>query len=136
MACTTCGNVNCFGGCLLLGQQTGQFVIQQQQQANPYFGGVVGSLNPYAGGIIPMDTSLTNFLGIIEDKTDTDACIAFIEQQCQIYSKQLQEIERLRKQFKSDLERAEIDFLSKCLKYRPSISTEMLGRVKGLKAFY
>lgn len=129
MACVFCGVVNCGGGCRLVPVNPGQLVASYPSYPiNP----LTGMTTPF----IPMDTSLTNFLSILEDKTDTDACIAFIEQQRQIHKRQLEEIEQLKKQFEENLAQAEKEFISKCLKYRPTITLEMMERVKSLKAFY
>lgn len=128
MACVFCGVVNCGGGCRLVPVNTGQIVNYPIYPINS----LIGMTTPF----IPMDTSLTNFLSILEDKTDTDACIAFIEQQRQIHKRQLEEIEQLKKQFEENLAQAEKEFISKCLKYRPTITLEMMERVKSLKAFY
>jgi uncharacterized protein YwgA len=104
----------------------------QQTAGQLYYPSLTGqSIN-----IPAIDKSLEDFLGIIADKSDTDSCIAFVEKQRQLHSKQIQEIERLQKLFQDDLEKAEKEFLSKCQKYRPSITSEMLSRVRGLKAFF
>jgi len=86
--------------------------------------------------IFAMEASLHNFLEIIADKSDTDACVTFMEQQRILQLKQIQELERLKKQYQDDLEKGEKEFLAKCQKYRPSITPEVLVRIKDLKAFY
>lgn len=137
MACSYCGQQYCSGSCLSINQvqgQAGQIIFQ-----NPSLGAGGGLVLQSGMGTYPtavIDTSLHNFLEVIADKDDTNACVAFLERQRATFVKQRQEIERLRKQYESDLEKAEVEFLSKCQKYRPSITDELLKRIKGLKAFF
>lgn len=133
MSCSYCGNMNCACGCLGVAQQP--LYIQGQAAGTPYYIGG-GLFSPGGSSAVPVDTSINNFLEIIADKTDTEACVAFMEQQRQIHIKQIQEIERLQKTCKEDLEKAEQEFMAKCQKYRPTITSEILERVKGLKAFF
>ena len=133
MACSYCGNQYCGGNCLQVRGQAGQVIFQ-----NPtgYLGGG-GILQ--LGGTYPtpvLDNALHNFLEIIYKRTDTEACVAFLEKQRATHIKQVQEIERLQKQHIDDLEKAEREFLSKCQEYRPAITEELLKRIKGLKAFF
>lgn len=140
MACSYCGQQYCTGGCLSIqaqGQvyqgQAGQFIIQGVGGGG---GGGMLQLGTGIGNYQSVDTALYNFLETIADKSDTDACVAFLEKQRTTYIRQVQEIERLQKQHKDDLEKAEQEFLSKCTKYRPSITEELMKRIKGLKAFF
>lgn len=138
MACTYCGQQYCTGGCLSIQVQgqayQGQQVIFQGGQG--LAGGGILQLGTGLGNYQTVDTALYNFLETIADKSDPDACIAFLEKQRATQIKQIQEIERLQKQYKDDLDKAEQEFLSKCLKYRPSITEELMKRIKGLKAFF
>lgn len=128
MSCLLCNNINCIGNCS---------INQCIAQTNPY--GYVYPLNgwpPTQNTYIAMDTSLSNFLETIADKTDTEACVSFIEQQRQVCAAQIQELERIKLQHQENLEKAEKEFISKCVKYRPSITSDILIRIKGLKVFY
>jgi hypothetical protein len=142
MTCTFCGTQNCYGACLT-GAQQSQQGIQGCSNINPNYVqgylptvGVVGQGGLQTWPPTVLDTSLHNFLEIIADRTDTDACVAFIEQQLAIRTNQVKELERLQKQYQADLEKNEKVFLEKCQKYRPTINSEIMTRVKGLKAFY
>ncbi len=148
MTCSFCGSSNCFGNCLggAPAQQglQGSCIINNPNYVQSYLpsGGAVGQAQ--AGGFVlsgwpttpSLDMSLHNFLEIIADRSDTDACVAFVEQQLTIRNNQLQEIARLQKQYQDDLDKNEKEFLEKCQKYRPTINSEIMKRVKGLKAFY
>lgn len=141
MACSYCGQNYCTGNCLS-GQvqgtayqgQAGQIIFQNPGLAAQGMGG--GILQLGGSTYNPVDTALYNFLETIADKDDTAACISFLEKQRATHIRQVQEIERLQKQHKEDLEKAEQEFLSKCNKYRPSITEELMSRIKGLKAFF
>lgn len=143
MSCLYCGSQYCAGTCLQACGQVGQLNIQQQQGV---FGqaAILNQPQPFilqaGGGVLGnwpvMDTSLNEFLSVIEDKTDTDACMAFLEKQRTLHKSRLEQMEKIRKQFEDDFNKAEQEFISKCLKYRPSITPEILERIKKLKAFY
>jgi hypothetical protein len=141
MSCSICGQTYCSGNCMV--GQIQQTVYQNQvpqwiQIQNPSLAGGAGgggAATTLIGGTV-VDNTVYNFLEVIADKSDTDACVAFLEKQRTIRIKQIQEIERLQKQFLEDLEEAEQEFLSKCQKYRPSITNELLNRIKKLKAFF
>ena len=154
MACNFCGGQYCTGGCLNVAQG-GSITICQICNRNSCMGqcvaagGVVGNyMYPYGqttqqilttigtSSIFAIEASLHTFLEIIADKQDTEAVIAFMERQKVLKIKQDQELERLKKQYQDDLEKAEKEFLEKCQKYRPSITPEVLIRIKDLKAFY
>lgn len=129
MSCLYCNSSFCPGTCVSI-QVTGNI---QQTAGQLYYPSTIIGNQGYTPSI---DKSLEDFLGIIADKSDTDSCIAFVEKQRQLHSKQIQEIARLQKVFQDDLDKAESEFLAKCQKYRPSITTDMLSRVRGLKAFF
>ena len=142
MACSYCGNQFCTVACMATGQGAMQGIA-----ANPINAQGVGAV--LGGGLVTQyypsglqaqtptyDNATNNFLKIIEDKSDTDACIAFLEQQRALRQTQLAEMERLRKQFEKQLEDAEKEFMTRCQKYRPSITDELLIRIKKLKAFF
>lgn len=148
MSCSFCGSSGCVGGCLNVAQGT-NWVAAPAAQAGQVFqiqagggggGGAMG-LGGYNGAIInswppPTDTALNEFLEIIADKSDADACVTFVERQAKMVALQKQMLVELEKQHRESLEKAEKEFLAKCRKYRPSINTDVLTRVKGLKAFY
>ena len=138
MACSYCGQTYCSGACLqaqgaAYQGQANQIIFQGGQGLA---GGGILQLGGIGSSYNPVDTALYNFLETIADKSDADACISFLEKQRATQIKQIQEIERLQKQYQDDLEKAEREFLSKCLKYRPSITEELMKRIKGLKAFF
>ena len=129
--CALCGRSGCNGTCISTGIAAGGYMYPYGQivnQAQQIFTGTTS--------IFAMEASLHNFLEIIADKSDTDACVTFMEQQRILQLKQIQELERLKKQYQDDLEKGEKEFLAKCQKYRPSITPEVLVRIKDLKAFY
>ena len=128
--CQVCGRVNCIGQCVAAGNAGGGYMhtYGQTTQQNLTAIGV--------SSIFAMEAYLHTFLEIIADKQDTEAVIAFMERQKVLKIKQDQELERLKKQYQDDLEKAEKEFLEKCQKYRPSITPEVLIRIKDLKAFY
>lgn len=145
MSCSFCGSQYCAGTCLQACGQAGQLNIQQQGQYGVYAGGaILNQPQPFilqaGGGVLgawpAIDNSLNEFLATIEDKTDTDACVAFLEKQRALHKSQLEQMEKIRKQFEDDFNKAEQEFISKCLKYRPSITPEILERIKKLKAFF
>lgn len=143
--CPFCASSNCAGTCLTA--TVSQQGLQGSCINNPnYVSGylpltgqapgfvLTGGMSSYPTPVI--DMSLHNFLEIIADRSDTDACVAFIERQLTIRANQLKELERLQKQYHDDLEKNEKEFLDKCQKYRPTINSDIMKRVKGLKAFY
>lgn len=146
MSCSFCGGANCIGTCLsaTVSQQGLQgSCINNPNYVSGYFPAgqtftmTTAYQNPiYLGGMPAVDLSLTTFLDTIADRTDPDACVVFIERQLTLRANQTKELERLQKQYRDDLEKNEREFLEKCKKYRPSITPEIMNRVKGLKAFY
>jgi hypothetical protein len=148
MTCSFCGTNNCYGTCMTAQRSQqgiqGSCIINNPNYVQGYLpaaGAVQGQNGFVLQGVgswpTPvLDTSLYNFLEIIADRSDTDACVAFIEQQLAIRANQVKELEKLQKQYQADLEKNEREFLEKCQKYRPTISSEIINRVKGLKAFY
>jgi hypothetical protein len=140
MACSYCGGTYCAGACLQvqIQGQAGQLGFQ-----NP---GLVGAIGAGAGGAgilqfgstynPPTDYGLNEFLGIIADKNDTEACIAFIEKQRQLRDAQVKQLEVIQQQHADNLEKAEKEFMSRCGKYRPSITAELVARIKKMKAFF
>lgn len=123
--CNACGNANCIGTCC----QVKGIVNCGGAAAN---NGIILHSPSY----LTYDTKLHNFLEVIADKTDTEACIAFIDQQRRAELDYKLELERLKQLHKETLEKNEKDFLAKCLKYRPTITPELMSRFKGLKVFY
>lgn len=148
MACSSCGLSNCLGFCV--GHQRSVYVsggnAVGQFPNYPIIGPTGFPVGQFQGnGQLsygtssypkPSDHSLSNFLDIIADKTDTEACMAFVDQQLKMREFQQAELEKIRQGYQENLDRLERDFLEKCLKYRPSISPEALERVKKLKAFF
>jgi hypothetical protein len=135
MACSYCGQTYCSGNCLQIqGQafqgQAGQLVFQGQGVA----GGGILQLGGY--GTPPTDYGLNEFLEIIADKSDTEACVAFIEKQRQLHDAQIKQLEAMRKQHVEALEKSEREFMNRCGKYRPSITAELMTRIKKMKAFF
>ena len=128
--CQACGRGNCLGQCVAVGALGGGYMYPYGQTTQQTITNIGASL------IFAMEASLHTFLEIIADKQDTEAVIAFMERQKVLKIKQDQELERLKKQYQDDLEKAEKEFLEKCQKYRPSITPEVLIRIKDLKAFY
>jgi hypothetical protein len=149
MSCSFCGSQACVGSCLNVAQGNGNWVAGQAGQTFQIVaqggggggGGAAMGLGGY-GGILssyvppPTDYSLNEFLEIIADKTDADACVTFVERQAKMVTLHKQMLAEMERQQKETLEKAEKEFLAKCQKYRPSITTDVLTRVKGLKAFY
>ncbi len=142
MTCLYCGNAYCTGSCLSVAQQgtlyQGAPIVLQGQQGYPY--GPTAAQpsliwNHQLQSVI-MDYSVTEFLETIADKNDSDSCISFMERQQKRNQKLAHDIEMLKKACQDDLDNAEKEFLAKCQKYRPSITPDLLTRVKGLKAFY
>lgn len=121
--CYTCGNNYCLGACLTAGFGAAyQGQVPAQLTVQPTYS--------------PLGYSLIEFLEVTADKADTEACIFFIEKQLKAKAKQIEQLELIKKQHQDDLDKAEKDFLNMCLKYRPSITPELIDKIKKLKAFY
>lgn len=136
MACSYCGQTYCSGACLQAQGtawqgQAGQLVLQAGQGIA---GGGILQLGGY--GVPPTDYALNEFLGIIADRNDTEACIAFIEKQRQLHDVQVKQLEAMQKQHAEALDKAEKEFMDRCGKYRPSITSELMTRIKKMKAFF
>jgi predicted flavoprotein YhiN len=134
MACSYCGQTYCSGGCLqgtAYQGQAGQLVFQNPGLAG---GGILqlsgAAYNP------PTDYGLNEFLEIIADKSDTEACVAFIEKQRQLRDAQVKQLEAMQKQHAEAIEKSEKEFMNRCGKYRPSITAELMTRIKKMKAFF
>jgi hypothetical protein len=127
MACAYCGQTYCLGGCLSGVQGVGIPPLQGQTW--------IGT-TPLGQAVPPTDYALNDFLEIISDKSDTEACIVFIEKQKQLRDKQAKMLEEVQRQHVEFLEKSENDFMAKCQRYRPSITPEILERIKKMKAFY
>lgn len=149
MSCSFCGSSACVGSCLNVAQGNlgGNWVAPAGQTFQIQAGGgggggaAMGLGAGYNGAIInswppPVDHSLTEFLETIADKTDADACVTFVERQAKMVALHRQMLAEMERQQKETMENAEKEFLAKCRKYRPSITPDVLTRVKGLKAFY
>jgi hypothetical protein len=137
MSCSFCGYTHCMGTCLSV-QQGAPLVFQGQPGQVVAYGQLPNPVwqNPFNVQGVLVDYSISEFLENIADKSDSDSCIAFIERQQKRSQKLALEIELLKKACQDDLDSAEKEFLAKCHKYRPSITPDLLTRVKGLKAFY
>jgi hypothetical protein len=145
MSCIHCGAQYCTGTCLAAvnaqnayNGNAGGFTLQAQ--GNQWAGQVAGCLPIHIGGAtlnIPTpDYGLNEFLEIIADKDDTAACIAFIEKQKQLHDAQVKQLEAMQQQHTLALANAEKEFMNRCGKYRPSISAELMIRIKKMKAFF
>lgn len=138
MACSYCGRTYCTGNCLQVQGtawqgQAGQLVLRAGQGIAG--GGGILQLGGYPASP-PTDYGLTEFLDVIADKNDTEACIAFIEKQRQLRDLQLKQLEAMQKQHAEAIEKAEKEFMTRCGKYRPSITAELMTRIKKMKAFF
>ena len=138
--CNACGSSACLGGCMTLTANTYQTTYQNTfgtayQSLQPIYPGqgitgTIGQVNAPAG------YSLFDFLEAIADKTDADACVFFIEKQLKNKARQAEELEQFKIQQQTALYKAEADFMFMCLKYRPTITPELIDKIKKLKAFY
>ena len=127
--CNICGNSYCVGNCLFTPNPSLQWGIVGNGQI------LMGAQAQCATQPITT-TSLYDFLEIIADKTDTDASICFIDKLLKSRTLQLEELEKLKAKHQIDLDKSEKEFLDLCLKYRPSITSELIDKIKKLKAFF
>jgi hypothetical protein len=134
MSCPYCSQTWCLGNC----PQAQQNLIGQQQGYMPNINGNYGFVLGQTASINtpPTDYGLDEFLDTIADKDDTAACVAFIEKQRQLRDSQIKQLEAMEKQHAESLEKAEKEFMNRCAKYRPSISAELMNRIKKMRAFF
>ncbi len=138
--CVSCLQANCFGNCVASSnwivnwptypQSAGQ-VIQTT--------GITGGY--YPAGFTPMqassnDINLQEFLDLIDSKEDPEACMVFVEKQLSCLAAQKAFLEQCMSKYKEELDVKEKKFIELCKRYRPSITQQILNRIKKLKAFY
>jgi hypothetical protein len=131
MYCVYCGSPNCLNNCQMT-FVTGPIVTIPSITAS-----ITANIPNIPNINSPMiNCSLNDFLEIIADKDDTEACIAFVDKQKKIQEDHIRLLEVMQQQHTANLEKYEKAFINYCKKYRPAITSELMIRIKNMKLFY